>query len=202
MELKNTALILIGYQNDYFSKTGVLSNFIENSSNINKILNNTILIIKQLIPSSITIISTPIQFTKDYEELTEPYGILKTIKENNAFQAGTKGSETVKELHHYKDRIIEVPGKRGLNAFHKTDLNVILQNHRIKNIVLAGVVTSICIDSTARYAFDNGYKVFILSDCTYGITEFEQDYYVKNIFPLYAEVFNHNQFLKAVSYKD
>ena len=41
MNKKNTALILIGYQNDYFAKDGILTSVIEESANTNKCLENT-----------------------------------------------------------------------------------------------------------------------------------------------------------------
>ena len=64
--------------------------------------------------------------------------------------------------------------------------------------MLAGAVTSICIDSTGRSAFDRNYKVVVLSDCTTGRTVLEQDFYCDKIFPLYAEVIDHQQLLKEL----
>ena len=91
-----------------------------------------------------------------------------------------------------------MPGKRGLNAFSNTELDQVFQQRGITNVVVAGVVTSICVDSTGRSAFERGYKVSILSDCTSGRTTFEQDFYCETVFPLYAEVLNHNQFLERL----
>jgi nicotinamidase-related amidase len=125
-------------------------------------------------------------------------GILKTIKEVGAFKAGTKGSETIPELQRFGDRIIEIPGKRGLNAFSNTDLDRLLRDRGITDVVLAGTVTSICIDSTGRSAHERGFKVYILSDCTSARTNFEQDFYCEQIFPLYADVINHWELLKRL----
>lgn len=144
------------------------------------------------------IVSTPIIFTPDYSELIDPVGILKGIKEVGAFKAGTKGSELIPELRRFGDRIVEVPGKRGLNAFSNTQLDNIIQSHDITDTVIAGVVTSICVDSTGRSAFEMGYKVSIISDCTSGRTVFEQKFYCENIFPLYANVVNHCQLLTSL----
>ena len=91
-----------------------------------------------------------------------------------------------------------MPGKRGLNAFSNTDLDNLFQQHGITNVAIAGVVTSICVDSTGRSAFERGYKVSILSDCTSGRTTFEQDFYCENVFPLYAEVLNHKQLIERL----
>ena len=47
------------------------------------------------------LIETPIIFTKDYRELVEPCGILKTIKDVGAFKAGEKGAETIPGITQY-----------------------------------------------------------------------------------------------------
>ena len=198
MDQKHTALVLIGYQNDYFAADGILHQVIEESSRVTGTLTNTIDLLGRLYSTPLLIVSTPLGFTPDYSELTEPVGILKTVKEMKAFRTGTKGAETIPELLQFGERIIEVPGKRGLNAFSNTDLDSLFRQRGITNVVLAGVVTSICVDSTGRSAYERGYKVSVLSDCTSGRTTFEQDFYCENVFPLYAEVIDHEQLLQRL----
>ena len=188
MQTSKTALILVGYQNDYFAADGILRTAIEESSTTNNVLQNTLRLVEQLKDTSVLLIQTPIIFTPTYEELNEPVGILKLVQDVGAFQQGQSGSEVISEFEPYADRILTVAGKRGLNAFSNTDLDRVLIQHGINNVVLAGAVTSVCIDSTGRAAQDRGYQVTILSDCTAGRSNFEQDFYCKNIFPLYSAV--------------
>ena len=199
MNIKNTALILIGYQNDYFAKDGILTSVIEESANTNKCLDNTLNVLDFNSNSNMLAISTPIIFTEGYKELVQPAGILKTIKDVEAFKSGEKGSKVIPEVLKYGDSVLEIPGKRGLNAFSNTKLDEILNKNNIENLVMLGVVSSVCIDSTARSAFELGYHVTILSDCTAGRTTFEQDYYCENIFPIYANVINHKTFLSKIN---
>ena len=196
--MKNTALILIGYQNDYFAKDGILTSVIEESANTNKCLENTLNVLDFSSKSNMLAISTPIIFTEGYKELVQPAGILKTIKDVEAFKSGEKGSKVITEILKYGDSVLEIPGKRGLNAFSNTKLDEILNKNNIENLVMLGVVSSVCIDSTARSAFELGYHVTILSDCTAGRTTFEQDYYCENIFPIYANVIDHKTFLSQI----
>jgi len=198
MDPQHTALVLIGYQNDYFAADGILHQVIEESSRVTGTLANTVDLLERLYASSVIVVDTPIVFTPDYSELTEPVGILKTVKEMGAFKAGTPGAETIPELRRFGERILEVPGKRGLNAFSNTDLESLFHQRGITHVVLAGVVTSICVDSTGRSAYERGYKVTVLSDCTSGRTTFEQDFYCENVFPLYAEVLDHKQLLNRL----
>ncbi|HTL88843.1 MAG TPA: cysteine hydrolase family protein [Leptolyngbya sp.] len=198
MDYNKTALLLIGFQNDYFSPNGVLHGVIEESSKVTNALTNVLHLLECLEPTPVLLIETPIFFTPGYKELTEPVGILKTIKEVGAFQAGTQGAKTIDEFSRFQHRIQQVPGKRGFNAFINTDLDEVLKLHQITNVVLAGTVTSVCIDSTGRYAHEQGYHVSILSDCTSARTVFEQSFYCENIFPLYADVIGHTEFLNRL----
>lgn len=188
MTPEQTALILIGYQNDYFADDGILHGVLENPARTCAIKQDTVDLISALAPTATTIISTPILFTPDYRELVDPVGILKTIQEVGAFQADSPGGATIPEFARFGDRILVVPGKRGLNAFSNTSLHDTLTARGIQNIVIAGVVTSICVDSTGRHASDTGLAVSVLSDCTGGRSAVEQQFYCENIFPLYAQV--------------
>lgn len=198
MDPQHTVVVLIGYQNDYFASDGVLSPVIEETSRVTGVLDNTVNLLERLQATPTLVVATPLRFTDDYSELVDPVGILKTVKDMQAFKAGTKGAETIPEILRFGDRILEVPGKRGLNAFSNTDLDSVLKEHGITDVAIAGVVTSICVDSTGRSAHERGYKVCILSDCTSSRTPVEQDFYCENIFPLYAEVLDHDELLKRL----
>ena len=197
MNLDKTALILIGFQNDYFAEDGILHSVIEESAQVSNALGNTIKLLDHRGDDFGLVVSTPIIFSPDYHELDKPVGILKAIAEVGAFQATKPGSQTIQELERFSDLITEIPGKRGLNAFSNTALEDTLRENGIEHIVLAGAVTSICIDSTGRHAADLGFEVSVLSDCTTGRTVFEQNFYCENVFPLYAEVISANQLIEA-----
>ena len=190
MNLSKSAFIFIGYQNDYFADDGILKGAIEESAKTNDVLENTLRLIEATKSSKATMIQTPIHFTESYEELQNPVGILKIIQDVGAFQKGRAGSEIIDDLQPYADRIQVVDGKRGLNAFSNTELEKTLIQNDVENVILAGAVTSICIDSTGRAAHERGYKVFVLEDCTAGRSNFEQTFYCENIFPLYATIIN------------
>ena len=188
MEAENTAIILIGFQNDYFAKDGALRSLLEPEVAAARVLQNTVALVDAVKDLPAPIISTPISFSSDYRELIEPVGILEAIRDVGAFQADTSGVDIVEELAAYGERIVEIPGKRGFNAFSDTGLDEFLRDRQIENLVIAGVISSVCVDSTARAAVELGYRVLVASDCTWGRTEFEQDYYCGNVFPLYAKL--------------
>ena len=56
--------------------------------------------------------------------------------------------------------------KHRYSAFVGTDLEVVLRARDVKTVVLAGVATDICVESTARDAFMRDYHVVVVGDCT------------------------------------
>jgi len=198
MNAAQTVLLLIGYQNDYFSPTGILRDVVEESAHHQAVLSNTLDLVQRLAPSPVRMVDTPIVFTDDYHELVNPIGILNTIKELGAFKVGSDGVETIPELQAFADRIITVPGKRGLNAFSNTTLETLFQQWEISDIVITGAISSICVDSTGRHAHSLDYRVTILSDCTLGRSPVEQAFYCEQIFPLYAQTMTHNELLQKL----
>lgn len=185
MDPKKTALVLIGFQNDWFHEDGILRPVIKEQAESTGMLPNTLELINQLQNTGVTIFSSPILFREGYPELVEPMGVLAMIKEVGAFQIGRKGSETIDALTGNQD-VIEIRGRRGLNAFSNTVLETELSARGIEDIVLAGVVTSLCLDSTARCALDLGFRVHILQDCISGRTELEHQLYCDEIFPMFC----------------
>lgn len=198
MNPESTALILVGYQNDYFAPNGILRGVVEEPNRVDTVLANSLAFIRSLVPSPVTVIATPIVLEPEYRALANSVGILDKIKASGAFKAGSAGAETVPQLAAFGDRITYVTGKVGFNAFSNTKLDHVLQQRGIKDVLVAGMVTSLCIDSTGRAAYERGYSVKILSDCTSARTRAEQDFFCKNIFPLYGGVLESREALEQL----
>ena len=184
----STALLLIGYQRDYFDSDGILYGVVEDQLRSIDTLANTISLIDAFKDTDMTMVRTPLVFSADYGEVENPIGILKTIRDVEAFKAGTRGAETIDEIASYGDRIDEVRGKLGFNAFPHTDLEEMLRARKVQSVIIAGCVTSICINATALHAFEAGFDVTVLSDCTSSRTAVEQEFFCDTVFPLFAQV--------------
>jgi len=76
---------------------------------------------------------------------------------------GEPGWEIVPEVAPIPGEVvIDKPGK---GAFCATDLDLVLHNRGIKSLVVCGVTTEVCVNTTVREANDRGYECVVLSDC-------------------------------------
>ena len=74
---------------------------------------------------------------------------------------GSEEWELINGLNAATEDIID---KNRYNAFHGTDLDQRLQNAGVKDIIISGVMTNCCVETTARSAFDHDYGVFVVTD--------------------------------------
>jgi nicotinamidase-related amidase len=91
----------------------------------------------------------------------------------------TLGAEVIDELEpSQNDYFIK---KRRYSAFFGTDLDLVLRELGCTEIVLAGVLTNICVLHTAGDASARGYKTVLLRDCTKALTDYDYEYAIKHM---------------------
>src|SRR3954452_6129385 len=76
---------------------------------------------------------------------------------------GEAGHDIIPELAPKAGEVvIDKPGK---GAFFATDLELILRDRSVKTLIVTGVTTEVCVNTTVREANDRGYECVVLSDC-------------------------------------
>lgn len=77
-------------------------------------------------------------------------------------------AEICDELKPAGERVIK---KRRYSAFYQTDLELLLRGMNIENLIITGVMTNLCCETTARDAFMRDFRVFFIADGNCSATE-------------------------------
>jgi len=199
MNPKTTAVVLIEYQNDFAAQGGVFHDAVKGVMLSNHMLLHTMEAVAAAREAGATIIHVPISFSSDYHELNQsPYGILKGVVDNKAFRKGTWGAEIINELKPRPEDIV-IEGKRGLCGFQSTNLDFILRNKGIQTVAICGFLTNCCVESTMRSAYELGFEVITLKDCTAATSQKEQDAALEHDFGMFSYPMNHDEFIEQLS---
>ena len=110
---------------------------------------------------------------------------------------GTKEAEIHKEIFPLpQEKIVK---KHRYSAFYNTDLEIVLRCLGIKDLVISGIMTNLCCESTARDAYFRDYKVFFLMDGTGTVNEDLHLSSLKNLAFGFAYVTTTNKILKMLA---
>ncbi|WP_029605412.1 isochorismatase family cysteine hydrolase [Kozakia baliensis] len=194
----DTALVLIEYQNDFASPGGSLHDAVKGEIARTDMLAHTETLVKRARAAGVKIIWVPIEFAPGYPELSDkPYGVLGNVVATKSFIKGQWGAEIIDTLKPAPKDLI-VSGKRGLCAFASTNLGFMLRQHNIRRIALGGFLTNCCVESTMRTAYEHGYDVVTLTDCTATFDQAQQDAAVNFTYPMFSRPMKHDAFLAEI----
>jgi ureidoacrylate peracid hydrolase len=165
----NFGLLVIDMQNGFVGKGGSYDKLGMNIKNYRKVIPATRDLIAFCRHEGIPIFYTQaVRERSGIDLLTNVHMILPRTREERLkvpiTVRGTWDSRVIDEIKPAKrDHIII---KRRDSAFQDTELRVWLQSVGINTLILCGVDTSICVETSLRDAFNLGYDIFLISDAT------------------------------------
>lgn len=195
MNPNTTALLLIEYQNDFVSEGGAQYEAVRAVMTETDMLAHSRTVVEQARARGVTVMHAAISFADGYPEIpADPYGILAGIVAARAFRKGDWGVEFAPEMTPLEGDIV-IEGKRGLDCFASTNLDFILRQRGITDLAIAGFLTNCCVESTMRSAYERGFRVVTLTDCTATLSAEEQQAAVTKNFPMFSRTMTHDAFL-------
>lgn len=141
--MENTALLIIDIQNDYFKGGNMTLEGAEEAGKNAK------------------------QLLEFYRKNNLPVIHIKHISTNEGatfFLPNTSGAEINASVAPKESEKVII--KHYPNSFRETDLLEYLKSKNIKNLVITGMMTDVCVESTTRAAFDFGFTNTVIGDAT------------------------------------
>ncbi|KAF7189477.1 Peroxyureidoacrylate/ureidoacrylate amidohydrolase RutB [Pseudocercospora fuligena] len=174
LDAQTTALVVIDMQRDFCEEGGYLSQQGYDIGNTRAIIPN----IKRLLASCRTE-GFPIFYTREghradlsdlstrelFRSRNNPsgLGIGDEGPLGRLLVHGEAGHDIIKELYPQQgEPVVDKPGK---GAFTNTDFDLLLRVKNIRNLIICGVTTDVCVHATIRQANDRGLDCLLIGDC-------------------------------------
>lgn len=179
LDMAQTAVLVVDMQNDFGVEGGM---FQQGGIDVAPLL-TTVEPIARVVEATrnagLQIIYIKMQFRADLSNAGPEDGPMRRLNENMNFGKksiapdgregrllieNTWGTDILPELTPKEGDIIV--SKHRYSAFYQTELDTILKTLGVKNLIVTGCTTSICVESTVRDAMFRDYTCLLLEDCT------------------------------------
>lgn len=176
IEANQAALLVIDMQNDFCHEEGALARRGADISLIQQMVPNLL----NLIEAASSVSLPTIYIVTTHDSWTDSARWVSRYKEGqvSSCRTGSWGAELYKMSPEEKDRVII---KHRYSAFVGTELDLILRSRLIRNLLITGVGSKVCVESTARDAFMRDYQLVLVEDCMAACTKEEHDSTVKTM---------------------
>jgi ureidoacrylate peracid hydrolase len=156
------ALLIVDVQNDFVSSKGSAAQRGDDVSSAQAMVPRLIRLIEEARRFSLPVIHVK---TTHSEWTDTPSWIYRKSQEKalTTCREGTWGAEFYEGISPQPDERVVI--KHRYSAFIHTDLNTVLKAKGIESVLVTGVATNVCVETTARDAYMYDYYVTMLEDC-------------------------------------
>jgi ureidoacrylate peracid hydrolase len=178
IDIASTAVIVVDMQNDFGAKGGMFDRAGIDISAIRGAIGPTAKVLASARTAGMKIIYLKMAFRPDLSDLGAPdspsarsakrLGFGDTIRapdgrEGRILIRDTWNTDILPELKPHPDDVVIY--KHRYSGFYQTDLDATLKKLGIKNLIITGCTTSICVEATVRDAMYRDYRCVALTDC-------------------------------------
>ena len=196
----STAILMVDPFNDFISEGGKLWPMVKESAEAVNLVANLKRLAEGARSKGVQIIYTPHRRWRegDYDNWEFLHGNHIGSAKLQIFAAGTWGGEWHPDLTPQPGD--EVAKEHWLTAaFPNTDVDYILRQHNIDHVVVVGLTSNTCVESTARFAVELGYHTTLLTDAVAAFSMAEHKAAVELDYPRIAHnVSTVDEFLASI----
>lgn len=165
---KYTALVVIDVQNDFCSPKGLFDRIGKNLSMMQPAVERIGALVEEARLAGVLPIFIQNQWLPDNRVVSGPFLRFMINKQGMDPSEGccvsnTWGAEILEAVRRRPDDIIVQKWRP--SAFRGTNLDIVLRCNNIRSVVLTGVITQGCVESTARDAMFHDYYTAVVEDC-------------------------------------
>lgn len=165
IQTERTALIVVDMQNAFCHPEGSCARLGFDISMCRAAIDPCRRLAEAARAADVPVIWTRLQYRKDYRDggvLTDE--VMPGLAEAACCAAGSVDAELIDALTpHAEDFVVD---KNRYSAFYGTPLDSYLRSLDIRNLVICGVTTNVCVETTARDASQRDYRTVIVRDAT------------------------------------
>ena len=197
MKASETAVILIEFQNEFCKAGGKMYDAVKDELARQGTLSNAVRLAQKARAKGCLVVHCPFVYDKPWAEQHAVCGIIAGAAQAGAFQPGEWGAAFIDELQPTGGEPV-LDGKHALSGFTNTQLRQILEQRGIRHVAVAGFLTNVCVEATARSAYDLGYHVRVIRDATAATSRTNQEHAEREIFPLLGGAATVDEFVDAL----
>jgi len=193
-EASSSALILIEYVNDWLSPHGGIYPSFQDHEQVDTAIANSKIALAEARRRGMHVIHASLKFEPEFKVLGEAkYGLRKMMRDYRSFIG--EQADFFPGFEPADGEFVVRERGGGSSVFVGTTLDSYLRNNRIFDIYLAGFSLRQCVESSMRNAHDLGYNTNVIYDASAGYTRKQQDDFLAEIAPFYANAITTQDFM-------
>jgi nicotinamidase-related amidase len=187
--MNNTALVLVDPYNDSFAEDGKIYPLVREVAESVDLHQHIRELLAAARDADVKVVIAPHRRYRagDAANWVSPGPVHQRFRDRELYAVGGQGGEWYPDFAP-RDGEIVATEHWGMSGFAHTDLDQQLRQHGVRNIILAGLTATGCVEGTGRWGMELGYAVTLVKDATASFSKEWMHAAIELNGPLYAEV--------------
>jgi ureidoacrylate peracid hydrolase len=190
---RHTALIIVDMQNDFIASEGIIAREGRDVSQAQVMAQELPKLLKAARDAGVFVVFVRNVYTTDNNFYLSDVWLEQAARKRKGGYTRIPVCAENSWSGDFYGEVRPLPGepivtKHRYSAFYNSDLDTILRANGIRTVVLTGVVTNVCVETTAREAFVRDYYVAVVKDGTAAYSAADHEMTLSNIDRFFGEV--------------